>query len=62
MKTKFRNRLLIKNLELAMRFALESPTWSDIDLVLVEATSLWKNSTKFRYLFSNPQTILVGHC
>jgi hypothetical protein len=60
-KTKFRNRLQTKNLESVMRLALESSIWNDLDPILVEVASLWKNSTKFRYLFSNPQRYLLGH-
>jgi hypothetical protein len=44
-----------------MRLALESSTWNDLNLVLVEAASLWKNSIKFRYLFSNLQRYLLKY-
>ena len=30
----------------------------DLDNVLMEAIALWRNSTKFRWLFSHPQRYL----
>ena len=32
----------------------------DLDNVLMEAIALWRNSTKFRWLFSHPQRYLSG--
>ena len=32
----------------------------DLDNVLMEAIALWRNSTKFRWLFSHPQSYLSG--
>jgi hypothetical protein len=58
-KNKFRNKLGTKNLDSLLRIALEGPT-EGADVVLIEAVALWKNSTKFRYLFSNPELYLSG--
>ena len=58
-KTKFRNRLGTQNLNSLLRIALEGPSES-ADSLLIEAVGLWKNSTKFRYLFSNLQMYLSG--
>ena len=58
-KNKFRNKLGTKNLDSLLRIALEGPT-ENADVVLIEAVALWKNSTKFRYLFSNPELYLSG--
>ena len=41
-----------------MHLTLEVPT-SNATHVLMEATRLWKNSSKFKFLFSNPQKYLV---
>ena len=59
-KTKFHNRLQTRSLESIMRIALEGPT-NDVDVFLVEAIALWKNSRKFRYLFSNPGRYLANN-
>ena len=59
-KTKFRNRLQTRSLESIMRIALEGPA-DDVDVFLVEAIALWKNSRKFRYLFSNPARYLANN-
>ena len=59
-KTKFRNKLQTRSLESIMRIALEGPT-NDVDVFLVEAIALWKNSRKFRYLFSNPSRYLANN-
>ena len=32
----------------------------DLDNVLMEAIALWRNSTKFRWLFSHAQRYLLG--
>ena len=32
----------------------------DLDNVLMEAIALWRNSTKFRWLFSHPHRYLSG--
>ena len=53
-KSKFRNKLGTKNLDSLLRIALEGPK-EGAKGILIEAVALWKNSTKFRYLFSNPQ-------
>ena len=45
-KTKLCNRLQTKSLESIMHIALEGPT-KDVDVFLVEAIALWKNSRKF---------------
>ena len=57
--TKFHNQLQTKNLEFVMRLALESPV-GDATHALMEVATLWTNSSKFRFLFSNPQKYLVG--
>ena len=58
-KSKFRNKLGTKNLDSLLRIALEGPK-EGAEGILIEAVTLWKNSTKFRYLFSNPQLYLSG--
>ena len=59
-KTKFRNNLQTKNLESVIRVAMEGMR-VDRDSILVEAIALWKNSRKFRFLFSHPEKYLSGH-
>jgi len=56
-KSKFRNKLGTENLDRLLRIALEGPK-EGAEVVLIEAMALWKNSTKFKYLFSNPQLYL----
>jgi len=56
-KSKFRNKLGTKNLDSLLRSALKGPKES-AKVVLIEAVALWKNSTKFRYLFSNPLSVV----
>ena len=58
-KSKFRNKIGTKNLDSLLRIALEGPK-EGAKGILIEAVALWKNSTKFRYLFSNPQLYLSG--
>jgi len=58
-KTKQRNRMLIKNLESVLRVALEGPIEDYFDIIN-EAIGIWKNNTKFRYLFSHPERYLCG--
>jgi hypothetical protein len=48
-----------KNLDSIMRIAIEGPT-SGFDNILMDAIALWKNSTKFRYLFIKPKKYLSG--
>ena len=58
-KTKQRNRMLTKNLESVLRVALEGPIEDYFDIIN-EAIGIWKNNTKFRYLFSHPERYLCG--
>ena len=58
-KTKTRNKLDTKHLECIMRVSMED-LCDDLDNVLMEAIALWRNSTKFRWLFSHPQRYLSG--
>ena len=58
-KTKTRNKLDTKHLECIMRVSMED-LCDDLDNVLMEAIALWRNSTKFKWLFSHPQTYLSG--
>jgi len=59
-KTKFRNKLQTKNLESIIRVAIEGMC-ADRECILIEAISLWKNSRKFRWLFSHPEKYLSAH-
>ena len=52
-----RNHLNTKHLESIMRLALEGPK-KNFDHMLVEAIELWRNSAKWRYLYSNPEKYL----
>jgi hypothetical protein len=58
-KTKQRNRMLTKNLESVLRVALERPIGDYFDIIN-EAIGIWRNNTKFRYLFSHPEWYLCG--
>ena len=42
-----------------MRVALEGPI-EDYYEIINEAIEIWKNNTKFRYLFSHPKRYLCG--
>ena len=42
-----------------MRVSTEGPE-KDFDAILLDAIVLWKNSTKFRHLFTNPKRYLTG--
>ena len=46
--------MLTKNLESVLRVALEWPI-EDYYEIIDEAIGIWKNNTKFRYLFSHPE-------
>ena len=59
-KTKFHNNLQSKNLESVIRLAMEGKL-VNCDSILIEAIALWKNSRKFRFLFSHPERYLSGH-
>lgn len=59
-KSKFRNRLKTQHLECVMRIALEGPQ-EGCDSLLLDAIGLWKNTTKFRYLYSDPEKYLIDH-
>ena len=56
-KTKFRNNLQTKNLESIIRVAIEGMC-IDRSSIFVGAIVLWKNSRKFRWLFSHPEKYL----
>ena len=56
-KTRVRNRLGSKNLEAMLRIALEGPD-DDAHDIICDAILLWKNDTKYRFLYSNPETHL----
>ena len=56
-KTRVRNRLGSKNLEAMLRVALEGPE-DDANAIICDAILLWKNDTKYRFLYSNPETHL----
>ena len=56
-KTKTRNKLDKKYLECIMCISMED-LCGDLDNVLMEAIAWWRNSTKFRRLFSHPQRYL----
>jgi hypothetical protein len=55
--TKQRNKMLTKNLESVLRVALVGPI-KDYHEIIDEAIELWKNNTKFKYLFSHPERYL----
>ena len=50
--------MLTKNLENVLRVALEGPI-DDCHKMINEVIGIWKNNTKFRYLFSHPYGIYV---
>ena len=52
-KTKTRHKLDTKHLECIMRVSMED-LCDDLDNVLMKAIALWRNSTKFRWLFLHP--------
>jgi hypothetical protein len=58
-KQKHRNRMISSTLESIMRVAMEGPA-IDFEPILMDAIVLWKNATKFRYLFTNPERYLTG--
>ena len=45
------------NLESMMCVAIEGPD-NDFDDILTSPLDLWKDATKFRYLYSNPERYL----
>jgi hypothetical protein len=47
------------HLDSVMRVAIEGPT-KIFEFILQEAISLWKDSRKFRFLFTNPEKYLAG--
>ena len=57
-KTSHRNHLNTKHLESIMRLALEGLK-ENFDYILVEAIELWRNSAKWRYLYSNPENTFL---
>ena len=58
-KTKQRNTTLTKKLERVLRVALEGPIEDYYDIIN-EVIGIWKNNTKFRYLFFRPERYLCG--
>ena len=60
-KTKQRNKLGTKHLDVVLRVALEGPQ-DDYDHILVEAMELWRNSAQWRYLYSHLEKYLANHC
>jgi hypothetical protein len=48
-----------ENLDSIMYIAIKGPT-SGFDDILMDAIVLWKNATKFRFLFTNPEKYLSG--
>jgi hypothetical protein len=46
------NRMKTENLDSIMLIAIEDPTL-DFDSIYMNAIVLWKNATKFRFLFTN---------
>ena len=53
-KLKNRNHMTTLNLDSIMRVFMEGPE-KDFDAILLDAIVLWKNSTEFRHLFTNPE-------
>jgi hypothetical protein len=51
--------MITTSLKSVMRVALEGPT-KDFDSILMDAIVLWKNATKFWYLFTNLKKYLIG--
>ena len=58
-KLKNRNRMRTFHLDSIMRVSMEGPE-KDFDAILLDAIVLWKNGTKFRHLFTNPERYLIG--
>jgi hypothetical protein len=58
-KQKLQNCMTTSNLDSAMRLALEGPD-KDYDNIIQEAIVLWKNSSKFRHLYANPERYLTS--
>jgi hypothetical protein len=52
-KTKVRNRLGSKNLDAMLRIALEGPD-EEVDDIIGDAIPLWKEDSKYRFLYVNP--------
>ena len=48
-----RDKLGSKNLEAMLKNALEEPN-ENLDNIMEEAILLWKNGTKYRFLYANP--------
>ena len=57
-KQKKRNRMTTTHLDSVMRVAIEGPT-NNFEFILQEAISLWKDSRKFRFLFTNHDKYLA---
>ena len=58
-KHKNRNRMTTTHLDSVMRVAIEGPT-KIFEFIWHEAISFWKNSRKFRFLFTNHDKYLAG--
>jgi len=48
-----------KNLEAMLQIALEGPN-DEVDDVLCDTVLLWKNDSKYRFLYANPSSYLNG--
>jgi hypothetical protein len=48
--------MITTTLESVMQVAMEGPA-KDFDSILMDAIALWKNATKFWYLFTNLEKI-----
>ena len=56
-KTRVKNKLGSKNLEALLRVALEGPD-EEYDGIIEDAIPIWKNETKYKFLYANPATYL----
>jgi len=56
-KTQVRNILGSKNLEAMLQIALED-LYEEVDDIISDAIPIWKNDTKYQFLFANPSSYL----
>ena len=54
-----RNRMTTTHLDSVMRVAIERPT-KNFEFILQEAISLWMDSKKLQFLFTNPEKYFAG--
>ena len=59
-KTKQTNKMLTNNLEIILRVIFKKMLIVDCHEIINEAIGIWKNNTKFRYLFSHLEWYLCG--